>query len=201
MFRASQPLVQVETFAKSKTANVTLARVDQNVNVSSQQLKHMELARQQTTETVTDKNQADLQPSSIWENMFKTMDRACVPYTGDWIRQEDQFTSWVNDNNSILLIAGNSGARNPTSFVTRLTTGDKSVSEVCESDEILGWLLHLQRQRPKTRSVHQALRDVAFQITQHDSRYAEHAESCLKSPEDTSTLAISMVKIVHRFLH
>lgn len=65
LVHSESALVQAETFAKSKTANVTLARVDQNVNVSSQQLKHMELARQQTTETMTDKNQADRSQSQF----------------------------------------------------------------------------------------------------------------------------------------
>lgn len=38
--------------------------------------------------------------------------------------------------------------------------------------------------------MHQVPRDIAFQITQHDTRYAQHVESCLTSLEETSTLAI-----------
>jgi predicted PilT family ATPase len=53
---------------------------------------------------------AVLRPSESALNWYDKINRSRVPGTGDWIREEVLFQSWVNKEKPILWIAGNPGA-------------------------------------------------------------------------------------------
>lgn len=214
-FEAS--LVVAETLIESKRAgrvvddisvvvnatNVTVLDTGMTVNQMSAQVHEVQetleklivSANEENQDTSEDKeamqgliNQV-LRPSKVdsAQEGFEKINKARVPGTGDWVHREDVFQSWINKETPVIFVSGNPGsgksflAANMISFLNRLPPvlqGNPLVS--------IGYFF-FKGDKPQTRSFHQALRDLAFQISKNDPEYRKYLGS-IEEYEQISTL-------------
>jgi chromosomal replication initiation ATPase DnaA len=99
------------------------------------------------------------------------------PGSEDWIRKEVQFDAWLQRENPMLWISGSPGcgksflAENIISYLREQKPHGVETASVAH--------FFFKDSDPQTRSIHQALRDAAYQIYQNDRTYAEYVDlSC-----------------------
>lgn len=115
---------------------------------------------------------------------FYKLDKARVPGTGDWLRGEDVFQSWIDKETPVIFLSGNPGAgksflaANMISFLLDKVGMNPSVS--------VGYFF-FKGDNPQTKSFHQALRDVAFQLSKNDLKYRKYLAT-IERYEKVSTL-------------
>jgi hypothetical protein len=130
-----------------------------------------------------------LQPSVTAQDWYDKINKSRVPGTGDWIRGEDFFKSWIEKDIPVLWVSGNPGAgksylsSNIISFLR-----DQHPQGVQHPSHVSVGYFFFKDDNPKTRSFHQALRDLAYQISQNDPVYAKYVAANCDSPEDINTL-------------
>lgn len=175
------------------TANLTLqeTRVDvKGIDKKMDLLLSMDVARNEALEQDSQNHLKHvLEPSVLPQDWFDKISKSRVSLTGDWIRSDNTFTSWVNKDIPILWVAGNPGAgksylsANIISYlVEHYPQGVQHPSRVSVA------YFFFRDDNPKTRSFRQALRDIAYQICQNDPIYASYVSSKCHSTEDTETL-------------
>lgn len=211
-------LVSAETLSETKKTGRTLDEVSVTVNATNLTVQKTEVAVSQVdlrlaevngnfvkmmgamnvskaeTEDEKEKKHRDkiktiLQPSFTAQDWYDKINKTRVPGTGDWVRGEDLFKSWFVKNNPVLWVSGTPGAgksylsSNVISFLReQYPQGIQNPSHVS-----IGYFFFKDDQ-PKTRSFHQALRDLAYQIAQNDPVYAKYITTQCDSPEDINTL-------------
>lgn len=183
-------LVGAETLTQVQAANLKLSQMDQNVGEITQHLKRMDTGISasipQEQDTISRLKQI-LQPSTSAQDRYRAINRSRVPETGDWIREDKAFLDWMEGRKAILWVSGNPGAGksyiacNIVNYLKQRQTSQQGAGVP------IGFFF-FKDDDSKTRSVHQALRDVAFQIAQNDITYAAHIECCVDSEGDIGTL-------------
>lgn len=150
--------------------------------VSSDGSDEKDLRRQDKVRTI-------LQPSVSPLDIFNSIAKKRVPGTGDWIRTEQLFTAWTKQENPVLWISGNPGSgksflsENIITFLQELHP--QGVNH--PSHTSIGYFF-FKDSDPQTRSFHQALRDLAYQIYQNDPLYAKYIDTRCQSPENIKTI-------------
>ncbi|CAG8016084.1 unnamed protein product [Penicillium nalgiovense] len=131
-----------------------------------------------------------LRPSMIdsAQEWFDKIHKARVPGTGDWVHKDEVFQSWINKQSPVIFVSGNPGsgksflAANMISFLLeRFPPGLK------DSPLTSTGYFFFKSDNPQTRSFHQALRDVACQISKNDPGYRRYLAS-IEEYERISTL-------------
>lgn len=131
-----------------------------------------------------------LQPSVHPLDTYQNIGKRRVPGTGDWVRNELLFQTWVEtDYPPLLWVSGSPGcgksfiAQNVISYVQGLSpqraTRGNSAS--------IGYFF-FKHTDPETRKFHRALRDIAFQIYQNDPSYRDYIHAHCHSPDDIKSL-------------
>lgn len=130
-----------------------------------------------------------LQPSVAAQDWYDKINKSRVPGTGDWIRCETFFQAWIEKMMSFLWVCGNPGAgksylsSNIISFLN-----DQHPQGVQHPSHVSVGYFFFKDDNPKTRSFHQALCDLAYQISQNDPVYAKYVAANCDTAEDISTL-------------
>jgi Cdc6-like AAA superfamily ATPase len=143
---------------------------------------------QDTGQRQLHKIRAVLRPSSTSEEIYRTIASKRVPGTGDWIRENPIFRSWLEREKPILWLSGRPGA-------------GKSYL----SSNIIQHLLQLHPQGvrdasrtsiayyfckdydPDLRSFKKALRTLSYAICMNDPIYAKHVATVCSFPDDIRT--------------
>jgi tetratricopeptide (TPR) repeat protein len=179
LVEAEYALVGAETLIEVKGG---FARVNSDMKKLVRQLEETKLQTEMSSKERTTANlRRLLRPSRTSEDRYTTMHRNRVPQTGDWILDETEFTNWITGKKPVLWISGNPGA-GKSYIATNLIYHLKQKPDVS-----LGFFF-FKDDNTTTRSTHQALRDIAFQIAENNSTYAKHILDCLDSAEDILTL-------------
>ncbi|KAL4933037.1 ATP-binding protein [Aspergillus undulatus] len=122
------------------------------------------------------------------QDWYDKLTKARVPGTGDWIRSENTFRSWLSRENPIIFVSGNPGAGKSylaTNIISFLREEHpQHVQSTCSVS--IGYIF-FKDDNPDTRSFHQALRDLAFQISKNDPVYQKYLAS-IEDHERLSTL-------------
>ncbi|RAL07814.1 NACHT and TPR domain protein [Aspergillus homomorphus CBS 101889] len=112
------------------------------------------------------------------QDWYEKINKARIPGTGDWVRHEGIFQSWLRRDTPVIFVSGNPGAGKSylsTNIISLLreqyTLGTQSTSLVS-----VGYFF-FKDDNPDTRSIHAALRDLAFQISKSDPVYQRHIAS------------------------
>jgi tetratricopeptide (TPR) repeat protein len=169
-------LVNAETLSQVKEG---FAQVNSDLRKLSRQLDETRLRDEEDSqEDLSKKLRALLRPCSSSEDRYRAMARGRVSGTGEWLQEMSDFIDWVNGVKPVLWISGNPGAGK-----SYLATSVLNYLETLDSVGSRGFFF-FKDDDATTRSVHQGLRDVAFQIAQSDRVYAEYVCSCIDSPED-----------------
>ena len=143
-----------------------------------------------------------LQPSVTAQDWYDKISKSRVPGTGDWIRGEDIFQKWINKDIPILWISGNPGAgksyvaSNIISFLR-----DQNPQGVHHTPHVSVAYFFIKDDNPKTRSFHQAIRDLAYQISQNDPVYAKYVAANCDSVEDVNTLRSAWRNLFVNYFH
>ncbi|KAJ5836404.1 Tetratricopeptide-like helical [Penicillium robsamsonii] len=179
LVEAEGALVGAETLTEVKGG---FARVNSDMKKIARQLEETRLqAEMPRKERMVANLRLLLQPSRSSEDRYSTMNRNRVPQTGDWVQEETEFIDWIAGKKPVLWMSGNPGAGKSyiaTNVIDRL----KQKQHVS-----LGFFF-FKDDNPTTRSTHQALRDVAFQIALNDPVYAEYIVDCIDGAEDIQRL-------------
>ena len=124
-----------------------------------------------------------------FDAIFRAKQQESVPGFGDWIRSEKHFVDWKRSKSSLLFVSGVPGsgksflAHNITSYLHE--TAKDSGSSLPGHNVAC---FFFQETVQKTRSVHQALRDISFQLLQVDTAYAKHVTAKRFTSEDVSSI-------------
>jgi hypothetical protein len=119
-----------------------------------------------------------------------------VPGTGDWIRNEELFMSWMDQENPVLWISGNPGSgKSYLSGNIIAYLQEQHPQGVQHPSRISIGYFFFKDSDPQTRSFHQALRDLAYQISQNDPVYAKYIDSQCQSPDDIRTIRSAWRKL------
>ena len=132
---------------------------------------------------------AVLQPSVTPQDTYDKIKKERLSGSGDWIRDESLFKSWVNKTIPVLWISGMPGAGK--SFLSSVMISylkEQFPSGVHNGAQVSVGYFFFKDNSPKMRSFHQALRDLAFQIYQNDPAYAKYLETVCESFSDIETL-------------
>ncbi|KAH8695196.1 NACHT and TPR domain protein [Talaromyces proteolyticus] len=109
------------------------------------------------------------------QDWYEKINKARVPGTGDWIRGEDIFKRWFDKDTPIIFVSGNPGAGKSylsTNIITHLR--EQYPQDAQSASLISVGYFFFKDDNPDTRSFHQALRDLAFQISKNDSVYQKY---------------------------
>lgn len=146
-------------------------------------------ARDDKENSHKDKLKNILQPSTTATVRYNKINRLRIRGTGDWIREEVFFKSWIEKSIPILWVSGNPGAgKSYLSSNIIAFLSDQFPQGVQHPAQISVGYFFFKDDNPKTRSFHQALRDMAYQICQNDPIYAKYVASRCDSLEDIETL-------------
>ncbi|KAL5050600.1 hypothetical protein BDW71DRAFT_203337 [Aspergillus fruticulosus] len=132
-----------------------------------------------------------LRPSKIntAQEWFDKIRRARVPGTGDWVHREEVFQSWINKQTPVIFISGNPGVGKSflmADMVCFLREQFPPAGVQHDSSISIGYFF-FKDENPQTRSFHQALRDLAFQLSKSDPGYQKWLGT-IKDHEQISTL-------------
>jgi tetratricopeptide (TPR) repeat protein len=120
---------------------------------------------------------------------YDKINKSRVPGTGDWIRGEDVFKSWIGKDVRVIFVSGNPGAgksflsSNIISFLR-----EQHPQGVQHPSHVSVGYFFFKDDNASTRSFHQALRDLAYQISQNDPVYQKYLSSTVEDYESISTL-------------
>ncbi|KAH1702959.1 hypothetical protein KXX24_007291 [Aspergillus fumigatus] len=130
----------------------------------------------------TAKSQRDLvrkilQPSATdsAQDWYDRISKTRVPGTGDWVRHEDVFQGWLARDLPVMFVSGNPGAGKSylsSSIITFLK--DQYPQGVQHPSHVSIAYFFFKDDNPATRSFHQALRDLAHQISNNDPAYEKY---------------------------
>lgn len=131
-----------------------------------------------------------LQPSVHPLDTYQNIGKRRVPGTGDWVRNELLFQTWVEtDDTPLLWVSGSPGcgksfiAQNVISYVQEL-----SPQRATRRNHTSIGYFFFKHTDPETRKFHRALRDIAFQIYQNDPSYRDYIHAHCHSPDDIKSL-------------
>ncbi|KAH0559339.1 hypothetical protein GP486_004147 [Trichoglossum hirsutum] len=133
-----------------------------------------------------------LQPSVSAQDWYDKINKTRVPGTGDWVRNESLFKSWVDRGFPVLWISGTPGAGKSylsSNVITFLR--EQHPQGIQHPSRISVAYFFFKDDNPRTRSFHQALRDIAYQICQNDPVYAKHVTAQCDSPDEISSIESS----------
>ncbi|KAL4879917.1 NACHT and TPR domain protein [Aspergillus karnatakaensis] len=121
------------------------------------------------------------------QDWYDKINKARIPGTGDWIRNEDVFTSWLDKESPVMFISGNPGAGKSYLSANIITFLKEKYPRGQETSQTSIGYFFFKDDNPNTRSFHQALLDLAFQISKSDPVYHKYLAT-IESHERVSTL-------------
>ncbi|KAL2832224.1 NACHT and TPR domain protein [Aspergillus pseudoustus] len=132
-----------------------------------------------------------LQPSKAdhAQDWYDKINKARIPGTGDWVRDEDIFKAWLaREQTPVIFVSGNPGAGKSYLSTNIISFLREMYPQHVQSTEMISvGYFFFKDDNPDTRSVHQALRDLAFQISKNDPIYQKYLAS-IEEHEQISTL-------------
>ncbi|OAL71045.1 hypothetical protein A7D00_4707 [Trichophyton violaceum] len=173
-------------------SQISLEVTDMNQKLNN--LLHETASSNEMSKAEQDRNHQDfikgaLEPSVSAYDWYDKINKSRVKDTGDWIRNEPFFISWAEKKIPILRVSGNPGAGKSylASNMISYLTGEYP-QLVHHSSRVSVGYFFFKDDNPKTRSIHQALRDMAYQISQNDPVYAKYIVTSALTSEDVSTI-------------
>lgn len=181
-------LVLAETYGGVKEVNEKTDRVEDlvmavNENLQSLSLDHlgqMDVSRREKLRDI-------LQPSPYPKDFYTAFERSRVSGTGNWILQDESLNSWLKGDKPFLWMNGSPGTGK--SFLTShiVTWGTEHLPRIA--------YFFFRDTGPETRSVVQALHDLAYQISEVDDSYSKTLMSNLYSIDDIRTVSSAYRKL------
>lgn len=139
----------------------------------SEYKERMTLAHQESLRDILD-------PSPFPEDFYSWFKRTKVDGTGEWLMEDEGVQSWVKGEKQHLWMSGGPGTGKSYLSTKLITWGRANLSHVA--------YFYFRANNPETRSVLQALRDVAYQLSESDAIYGRQLMRRVRSSEDIKTI-------------
>ncbi|KAI9769862.1 MAG: hypothetical protein M1839_003581 [Geoglossum umbratile] len=186
-----------QTNVSVREMGMTVSHVDIGVTELNEKVTNIMLAMDESKAVAKeekDKKHQDnvkkvLQPSVRAQDWYDKINKSRVPGTGDWVRDEGLFKSWVDKTFPVLWISGTPGAGKSylsSNIITFLR--EQHPQSIQHPSHTSVAYYFFKDDNPKTRSFSQALRDIAYQICQNDPVYAKHVTTQCDSPAEIDSI-------------
>ncbi|KAH8121765.1 hypothetical protein LI328DRAFT_171370 [Trichoderma asperelloides] len=170
-----------ETHGGVAELNIKSDRVEDMIAQMSQNILDLRLGQQRNGGLLyREKLREILEPTPFAEDSYAAFTKHRVQGTGDWLLKDEGMKSWLHGESQHLWISGNPGTGK--SFLT-----SRVITWGLENLPHLGYFF-FSGNDPETRSVLQALRDVAYQLSENDAIYAEKLTRQLHSSDEIRTI-------------
>lgn len=121
-----------------------------------------------------------LQPSPFPKDFYTAFERSRVAGTGDWLLKDESLQAWFRGDKPFLWMNGSPGTGK--SFLT-----SHIITHCLETMPRLAYFF-FRDTGPETRSCVQALRDLAYQMSEADASYGKALMNSLYSSDDIRTV-------------
>ncbi|CAM1503610.1 Fc.00g012010.m01.CDS01 [Cosmosporella sp. VM-42] len=181
--------VLAETYGIASTINVKTDQALDTLNQVKQEVISLRTeTRERTNAAHQDKLKEILDPSPFPEDFFSSFNKLRVQGTGEWILEDEGVQSWIQTETPYLWICGAAGTGK--SFLTT-----RLISWSAGDYTRLAYFF-FRDNNPETRSVLQALRDIAYQLSETDGFYAKQLLKRLSSREEIRTIPSAFRKLL-----
>ncbi|KFA45741.1 hypothetical protein S40293_09455 [Stachybotrys chartarum IBT 40293] len=180
--------VLTDTYGEVLEINTRTGRVEDavsqvNENLMSLRAENLERANR----TYQDRIREVLEPSPFPEDFYTYFNKSRVAGTGDWLLADEGLTAWLEGETRYLWVSGNLGTGK--SFLTA-----RVISNCTDQAYRVGYFFFRDTD-PETRSVTQALRDVAYQLSESDAYYAKMLTKTAYRPDEIRTVSSAFRKL------
>ncbi|CCF38622.1 NACHT and TPR domain-containing protein [Colletotrichum higginsianum] len=170
-----------------------MSRVDVNVQTLRTETR-VPQTREQALSSNRDKLKGILQPSVYPEDTYSALNRTRTQGTCDWIFDDPSLKDWLAGNVRFLWISGNPGTGK--SYITsRLVSWGQDLLNKQETNNMMGYFFFRQN-NPESRSMTQALRDIAYQISEQDVFYGKQLVSEVSTGDEIKTVSSAFRKLL-----
>ncbi|KAF7623645.1 NACHT and TPR domain protein [Aspergillus flavus] len=109
------------------------------------------------------------------QDWYDKINKARIPGTGDWVRDERIFNEWHDKHMPVMFISGNPGAGKSYIVANMINRLHELHPQGVQNTSLTSvGFFFFKDDNPGTRSFHQALRDLALQISKNDPVYLKH---------------------------
>jgi tetratricopeptide (TPR) repeat protein len=180
--------VLADTYGGVAQINTKTDRVEALVSQVSQNVQELRTEyRERTTAAHQNKLREILEPSPFPEDYYSSFEKYRVPKTGDWLLEDSGLQSWLRGETQYLWMSGGLGS-GKSFLVTRLISwGSENLSHLA--------YFYFRANDPETRSVLQALRDVAYQLSESDAYYGRQLIRRIHNSDDIRTIPSAYRKL------
>jgi len=183
LVKGEEGFVMAETLASIKRALSLQHHMAENIDALRAE------TREQTALNSRQKLRSLLEPSRCAEERFDYLEAHRTRGTGEWIVKDGAFLDWIDGKAQFLWVRGNPGT-GKSYLASKLVkwTNDRlmSAGNQARADSVAYFFF--QETRPETRSVLQALRDIAYQLSEDDAFYSKELLDNLGSKDDLKTV-------------
>ncbi|KAI5460361.1 hypothetical protein BGZ63DRAFT_246396 [Mariannaea sp. PMI_226] len=181
--------VIAETYGGVSQISIKTDHVEELVNQVNQNVINLRSeARERTNAAHKDKLKEILEPSPFPEDFFTLFNKSRVDGTGDWILEDEGLQAWLNAETPYLWVCGAAGTGKSFLTTRLIAWGSEHLSHLA--------YFYFRDNNPETRSVLQALRDIAYQISESDAFYAKQLLKLLRSNDEIKTISSAFRKLL-----
>lgn len=170
-----------ETYGRVAQLNVKTDRVEDGIgdirdtlqNFRAEYRERMTLAHQESLRDI-------LEPSPYPVDSYSWFNRTRVSGTGDWLLEDEGVQRWIKGEKQHLWMSGGPGTGKSYLSTRLITWGRDNLPHIA--------YFYFRANNPETRSVLQALRDVAYQLSESDAVYGRQVMRRVHSADDIKTI-------------
>ncbi|KAF0317299.1 hypothetical protein K4K61_000223 [Colletotrichum sp. SAR11_59] len=170
-----------------------MSRVDVNVQTLRAETR-VPQTREQALSSNRDKLKGILQPSVYPEDSLSALNRTRTPGTCDWILEDPSLKAWLAGDIRFLWVAGNPGT-GKSYLTSRLVSWGQELLNNQETTSMMGYFFFKQN-NPESRSMTQALRDMAYQISEQDVFYGKQLIREVATSDEIKTVSSAFRKLL-----
>ena len=174
--------VIADTYGGVSKIDTKTDRVEDLVTQVSQNVQELRMEnRERTTIAHQDRLREILNPSPFPDDYYQSFEKFRVEGTGEWLLQDSSLKTWMQGDTQYLWMSGGPGTGKSFLATRLISWGTENLSH-------LGYF-YFRSNNPDTRSVLQALRDVAYQLSESDGFYGKQVLQSVRSGDDIKTIA------------
>lgn len=180
--------VLADTYGGVAHINTKTDRVENLVNQVNQNVQELRSEyRERTTVAHQDRLREILEPSPFPEDFYSSFNKSRVNGTGDWILDDSGLKSWLKGDTQYLWMFGGPGTGKSFLATRLISWGSENLSHLA--------YFYFRANNPETRSILQAMRDVAYQLSESDAFYGRQLIRRVHSSDDIKTIPSAYRKL------
>ncbi|KAJ6781465.1 hypothetical protein PWT90_02669 [Aphanocladium album] len=184
-----EKLVLAETYGSVSMLHDTTERVENLVSLVNENVRNLRLDHLGQIDLFQrDKLKAILEPSPFAEDFFSAFTKSRIAGTGDWLVQDETLQSWIKGEKQYLWICGSPGTGKSFLTARLVSWGVENLGKMA--------YFFFRENNPETKSVIQAIRDIAYQMSESDASYAKALMNSLRSTEEIKTVSSAFRRLL-----